>query len=135
MTAARARPAAKRAAKAGAMSAEAVRAHCLSFPHASEVIQWGDHPVFKIAGKMFAVLGSGAPGSNALSFKCADDSFAILTQLPGIVPAPYLARAKWVALERFDALPESDLRAYLRRAYDVVVARLPRKTQRTLGLA
>ena len=88
MTAARARPAAKRAAKAGAMSAEAVRAHCLSFPHASEVIQWGDHPVFKIAGKMFAVLGSGAPGSNALSFKCADDSFAILTQLPGIVPAP-----------------------------------------------
>lgn len=126
---------AARAAAADALTAADVRAHCLTFPRAELVVLWEDHPVFKIGGKMFAVLGTGAPGSNAISFKVADDSFAILTQLPGIVPAPYLARAKWVALQRFDALAAGDLRAYLRRAYDIVAGRLPRATRRALGFA
>lgn len=126
---------ARRPAPPPALDAAAVRAHCLSFPAASVVVQWGGLQVFKIGGKMFAVLGSGEPEGNAVSFKCADDSFAILTQLPGIVPAPYLARAKWVALERFDALAAEELRAYLRRAYDIVAARLPRAARRALGLA
>jgi len=37
------------------MDIEQVRAYCLSFPHATENVQWGNDLVFKIAGKMFAV--------------------------------------------------------------------------------
>jgi hypothetical protein len=46
-----------------------------------------------------------------------------------VIPAPYLARAKWVALESREAIPTTELRELLREAYDLVVAKLPRKTQ------
>jgi predicted DNA-binding protein (MmcQ/YjbR family) len=34
-----------------------VEKHLLSLPHATLVVQWGDSRVFKVGGKMFAVIG------------------------------------------------------------------------------
>jgi predicted DNA-binding protein (MmcQ/YjbR family) len=110
-----------------------VRKHCLSFPGATVTLQWGNDHVFKVGGKMFAVIGIYAGKFHGLSFKAAADSFVILTQLPGIVPAPYLARAQWVALDKLSALPAAELKAYLRRAYDIVAAGLPKSVQRKLA--
>ncbi len=84
------------------MDIEWVRRCCLSFPHTSEKVQWGNNLVFKIAEKIYAIAAL-EPGEIWLSFKCAPDEFAELIERPGIVPAPYLARAQWVALEREDA--------------------------------
>ena len=67
-----------------------------------------------------------------MSFKSAPEEFAELTEQPGVVPAPYLARAHWVALETDDALPRAEIQRRLRRAYDLVFARLPKKTQAAL---
>jgi predicted DNA-binding protein (MmcQ/YjbR family) len=113
------------------MSAEWVRQHCLSFPHATEQVQWGSDLVFKIAGKMFAVLAL-EPGPHVFSFKCTPESFAELTERPEIVPAPYLARAHWVAFQKADALPRTETKKLLRRAYDLVLANLPKKTRAAL---
>ena len=111
----------------------AVRKHCLSFPGATVNLQWGNDHVFKVGGKMFAVVGIYDGKFHGLSFKAAADSFMILTQLPGIVPAPYLARAQWVALDKLSALPSSELKAYLRRAYGIVASGLPKSVQRKLA--
>jgi len=117
-----------------ALTPAAVRKHCLSFPGASVNLQWGKDHVFKVGGKMFAVIGlSDAGRFLGMSFKAAPDSFVILTQLPGIVPAPYLARAQWVALDKLSALPAAELKAYLRRAYDIVASGLPKSVQRKLA--
>ncbi len=89
--------------------------------------------VFKVGGKIFAIAAL-EPSDVWVSFKCAPDAFAELTDRPGIVPAPYLARAHWVALESEDALPRGELIAHLRQAYDLVAAKLPRKTRQSLGL-
>src|SRR5882757_8230132 len=67
-----------------------------------------------------------------LSFKTSDEKFAELVERQGVIPAPYLARAKWVALEEREAIPAGELRELLREAYDLVVARLPKKTQISL---
>ncbi len=48
-------------------------------------------------------------------------------------PAPYLARAQWVALETEDALSVAELKQRLRNSYDLVFARLPRKTREALA--
>ena len=48
-----------------------MRAHCLSFPHATENVHWGNDLVFKIAGKMFAVMGLEGPAKYVMSFKCS----------------------------------------------------------------
>ena len=109
------------------MATEWIRQHCLSFPHATENVQWGNDLVFKIAGKMFAVLNL-EPGGNWLSFKCTAEEFAELVERPGVIPAPYLARASWVALETKDAIARAELQRLVRKSYELVAAKLPKKT-------
>lgn len=105
-----------------------MRKHCMSFPHATENVQWVKDLVFKIGGKMFAVATL-EPGELAFSFKCTPEKFAELVESPGIVPAPYLARAHWVAFERPDVLPRNETKQLLRQSYELVRASLPKKTQ------
>lgn len=110
------------------MDIEWVRNLCLSFPQTTEEEVWENDLTFKVAGKMFAhsVL---IPAPVWLSFKASDESFADLSERAGIIPAPYLARAKWVALETKDALSPAELSALLRASYDMVVAKLPKRTR------
>jgi predicted DNA-binding protein (MmcQ/YjbR family) len=114
------------------MDIEQVHAHCLSFPHVTEVVLWGNDLVFKIGGKMFAVIGLDAASDHCMSFKCTQEKFAELIERNGIVPAPYVARYHWVALERFNALNEKELKTLLRAAYDLVLAKLPKKLKAQL---
>src|SRR5437667_8814656 len=114
------------------MNIDWVRQYCLSLPHTTETVQWGDDLVFKIAGKMYTVTAL-VPGDHWLSFKCTPEEFARLVEQEGIIPAPYLARAHWVSLETADALPRAEINRLIHQAYDLVFARLPRKTQTQLG--
>jgi len=115
------------------MDIEQVHAYCLSFPHVTEVVLWGNDLVFKIGGKMFAVIGLDAASDHCMSFKCTPEKFAELIEKNGIVPAPYVARYHWVALERFNALSEKELKTLLRTAYDLVLAKLPKKLKAQLA--
>jgi len=108
------------------MDVDWLRKICLALPHATEQIQWGNDLLFKVHGKMFAITPL-EPAAVCLSFKCSEEAFAELTERPHIVPAPYLARAKWVALERRDAIAPDELAELLRTSYALVVARLPKK--------
>ncbi len=66
-------------------------AFCATLPHATHVVQWGDASVWKIGGKVFAIGGWSHGEAFAVTFKCSKTSFAILSELPGLRPAPYLA--------------------------------------------
>src|SRR5215467_1574605 len=89
------------------MDVEWVRRYCLSLPHTTETVQWGSDLVFKVAGKMYAVAAT-EPVRVWLSFKCSPENFAELVEREGVIPAPYMARAQWVALETPDALRASE---------------------------
>ncbi len=116
------------------MDIDWLREFCLSLPQTTEKLQWEDALVFKIGGKMYAVVSlEPGPGRTWLSFKCSIDNFASLVERAGIIPAPYLARAHWVALESDSAIPRDELKRLLREAYALIVARLPKKTQLTLS--
>jgi predicted DNA-binding protein (MmcQ/YjbR family) len=90
------------------IDAEWLRETCLALRGTSEQIQWGYDLVFKVGERMYAVAPM-EPASVCLSFKCSDESFGELTERPGIIPAPYLARAKWVALQTPDAISRNEL--------------------------
>ncbi len=109
-----------------------VRDYCLSLPHTTEKIQWQDDLVFKVGGKMYAVVAL-EPGDHWLSFKCTDEEFADLVERPGILPAPYMARAHWVSLETEDALPHAEIKRLLSQARDLIFAKLPKKTQAAMN--
>ena len=95
-------------------------------------MQWGCDLVFKVGGKMFAVTPL-EPAPVCLSFKATPENFVELTERANIIPAPYMARAQWVALETRDALPREELAALLRDSYQLVLGKLPKKIQATLG--
>ena len=113
------------------MNIDWVRKLCLALPGATEQTVWDGDLTFKDAGKMFAhTVLEVAPVW--LSFKCSPENFAELPERHGIIPAPYLARAQWVALETKDALSPDELARLLRESYDLVVAKLPKKTRESL---
>lgn len=111
---------------------EWLRAYCLSLPHTSEHVPWGNDLVFKVGGKMYAAAALG-PRGHRMSFKCAPEEFAELTERPGIVPAPYSARMQWVALESWDALSRTEIKRLVKLSYDLVFAKLPKKAQAELA--
>ncbi|HLY60417.1 MAG TPA: MmcQ/YjbR family DNA-binding protein [Terriglobia bacterium] len=110
------------------MNIEWIRKYCLSLPHTTEKIQWQDDLVFKVGGKMYAVVVL-IPAPVWMSFKSSAEEFAELVEQPGVIPAPYLARAQWVALTADCALPQAEIKRLLRQAHDLVLAKLPKKMQ------
>ncbi len=110
------------------MDLDAIRQYCLQFPHATENVQWGADLCFKIDGKLFLVAAMETVPQR-VSFKCTPENFAELCERPGIIPAPYMARAQWVSLERLNAVPDSELRALIADSYRLVWERLPKKRQ------
>jgi len=114
------------------MDIESLRSYCLSLPHATEDIQWGNDFLFRIGGKIFAGVNLDASSPNRLSFKCTPEQFAELIEKEDIVPAPYTARYHWVSLQRFDALDHTEIEGLVKHSYDMVLAKLPAKTRKTL---
>src|SRR6266436_2684550 len=107
------------------MNVDQLREICLSFQGATEQIQWGNDLVFKVGGKMFAVTPL-EPAPVLLSFKASPENFAELTERSDIIPAPYLARALWVALQTRDALPAEALGRSPGPPYAHLLTRLPK---------
>ena len=114
------------------MDAEWLRKLCLSFPGTTEQIQWGYDLLFKVGGKMFAITPL-EPAPVCLSFKASPEKFAELTERQYIIPAPYLARAQWVALQTRDAVAHDELAGLLRESYEMILAKLPKKMQEAIA--
>ena len=114
------------------MRLSALRQFALSLPQVTWVKQWGECLVFKVAGKMFLLLSLDAETLEGVVFKCTPEEFAVLTDIDGITQAPYCAKRHWVRVGDLAALPAAELERRIRRSYDLVVAKLPKKIQATL---
>lgn len=107
-------------------------AYCAKLPHAVSERKWQDTLVFSIERKMFALfLLDQKDKPTELWCKVDDDLFLSYTAQPGIEPAPYLARAKWVAIKR-NAMTDAMARNVLARAHNIIFAKLSKRVQRAL---
>ncbi len=107
---------------------------CLSLKGATLVVQWGESRVYKVGGKVFAVLSPAFEKPHHIAFKVSEESFHILTEDPNVIQAPYFAKTKWVSLRKLNAFSAKELKAYLSRAHAIVAAGLPKKKRQELGL-
>src|SRR5438874_5473641 len=114
------------------MNFDSLRKFCATRPGATRDIKWEADEVYSVGTKMFAVFWIDKTKAKTVSFKVDDERFLELTDRPGIVPAPYLARAHWVQIQRSDALADLEARALLERSHVLVKAKLPRKAQAAL---
>lgn len=97
-------------------------------------VQWGADQVYKVGGKMFAVMGDAVP-QGGVSFKVSDVAFEVLTETGRAIPAPYLARAKWVKFDDLAALDAAEVEDWLKTAHGLVAGKLTKKVRVELGLA
>ncbi|MDE3186003.1 MAG: MmcQ/YjbR family DNA-binding protein [Acidobacteriota bacterium] len=121
------------------MDNERIRVFCLGLPHVAETVNWGHHLVYwagdrDIGGKMFAMTDLEGTGTGVLWFHCGAERFHELLEVEGIIPAPYLAKAYWVTVERWDVLRPREIEDELRRAHTLVYEKLPRRTRTLLAL-
>lgn len=103
------------------------------WPGVGSDIKWDADLIFSVAGKMFCGLCLEGAEAGKLAFKVEPERFLEFTDRPGFRPAPYMARAHWVALDDPRGVDRDELDALLRRAYELVRAKLPKKTQRELA--
>lgn len=82
---------------------------------------------------MFCVVGLGQTPTSA-SFKVPDEEFDDISTRKGFVPAPYVARYKWVLAEDINILSAKEWQHYLTQSYNLVKAKLPAKIRKELDL-
>jgi predicted DNA-binding protein (MmcQ/YjbR family) len=106
-----------------------IEAFAMALPAVTKVIQWGASDVYKVGGKVFAIVGD-----DGASFKVSEIGFLALTEGGPGRQAPYCAKGQWANVP-LDALPAADLKDWLATAHGLIAAKLTRKLQAELGLA
>lgn len=114
------------------MKGEDIRQLCLAQPGATENVQWGEDLVFKVGGKMFLCMNANL--KEKYSFKVPQERFLELTDQPGVVPAPYLARAHWVQIDPAACkLADPALAELIVGSYHLVFGKLTKKLQKEIS--
>jgi predicted DNA-binding protein (MmcQ/YjbR family) len=121
------------------MDAERIRAFLLTLPHAVDTMQWGANLVFwvgdkAIGGKMFALVNLDADGNAVISYSAGPERYSELLETEGIVPAPYMARIYWVAIERWNVFRTHEWEQELRAAHTLTFNKLPPGVRAVLAM-
>ena len=117
------------------MTRDELNQFCAALPQTTHVVQWGNADVYKVGGKVFAVIGMGDTGAS-VTFKASEMAFEILSDSPGLRPAPYMASRglKWIQHYAEPGLSDDSLRDHIQASYDMVIAGLTKKKRADLGL-
>src|SRR5687767_2630657 len=114
------------------MDLEQLRSFCLSLPAVTEDVKWDHDLCFSVGGKMFCVASLDPPFTCA--FKVRDELFEELSVRDGFMPAPYMARAKWVKVNKPASLGKKEWQLYVKDSYEMIKAKLTRKARVELGI-
>lgn len=115
------------------LTADQLDALCGHWLGVTRDIKWETRLVFSVDAKMFAMTAADGSEPVYLYFKVPDERFLELTDRPGIVPAPYLARARWVMIDEPKRFATAELAELVLGSYALVRAKLAKKRQAALG--
>lgn len=116
------------------MNVAAILKYCSTLPAATHDVKWGADQVYSVGGKMFCVAFENAEGKGNVSFKVDDDLFLQYTDREGFIPAPYMARNKWVQVQDLKKVSDAELKNLIKRSHALVAMKLTKKLRGELGL-
>jgi predicted DNA-binding protein (MmcQ/YjbR family) len=114
------------------MDIDQLRAICAQLPAVTEDVKWDHDLVFSVGGKMFCVASLEPPFT--CSFKVADEEFETLSSQDGFEPAPYMARAKWVLVNKPGKMNKKEWARRVGESYEMVKQKLTKKARTELGI-
>lgn len=113
------------------MSIEVIQTICKQFKGVTEDIKWDDHLCFNVGGKMFLVTSPDTVPQSA-SFQVSEEEFDELTCTEGFMPAPYMAKYKWVYLDDINRLSKKEWEYYAKQSYQLKLAKLSNKLKKEI---
>src|SRR5215217_2005696 len=114
------------------MNIDSLRLFCKKLPGTTEDIKWGNDLCFSVGGKMYCVSSLEPPFK--IAFKVKDEEFEELSNREGFIPAPYMARAKWVLVTDRSKLHKKEWESYIRQSYELIKSKLTKKLRQELGI-
>ena len=104
---------------------------CLAQPEADEAFPFGaEAAVFRVAGKMFAIL---VDGPARISLKCNPGAAeALRAAFPAVQPGYHLSKRHWNTVSLDGSIDDELIREWIEDSYDLVVAGLPKAVRATL---
>lgn len=115
------------------MTLDVISEICNTLPSVTTDIKWEDHLCFNINEKMFFISSLDQKPTSA-SFKVSPEDFDLLVKKEGIIPAPYLARYKWVKIDDIQRLNKKEWTSYIEKSFYLVASKLSKKRQKELGI-
>lgn len=112
------------------MNIEELRAYCLQLKGATEEVKWDNDLCFLVGRKMFCVTNP--DGESRISFKVPDAVFDEVITTEDSIPAPYMARNKWVQVQGWKRFTDSERENYVKQSYELLKARLTKKLQKEI---
>ena len=115
------------------MNAESFRDYCLSKPAVTEGTPFGpDNIVFKVEGKMFALLAF-EEVPPAVNLKCDPDlALEWRDRYEQVRPGYHMNKKHWNTVELDGVIPEPEIRKMIDHSFDLVVQTLPKAKREKL---
>ncbi|HUY52587.1 MAG TPA: MmcQ/YjbR family DNA-binding protein [Streptosporangiaceae bacterium] len=109
------------------MTRDEVIAQCTAWPGAVEDYPFGDDTaVFKVAGKIFALVSLGAR-AGSVSLKCDPDlAVELRRRYPAVNAGYHLNKRHWNTIRLDGCVPGEELAELIGHSYELVVAGLTR---------
>ena len=67
------------------------------------------------------------------SFKTSDEDFEMLPSRPGFIPAPYMAKNKWIFVDDISRFSKKDWEKYLQSSYSLIASKLSLRMQKEIA--
>ncbi len=110
------------------MDHETLRNVCLSFPHTTEGLPFDEHSlVFKVHGKMFAILSLDAQPPRINLKNDPEVNEALREEHEGIIPGYHMNKAHWNTVIVDQELPWSLVQELISTSYQLIWQKLPKK--------
>ena len=115
------------------MNAESFRAHCLGKAAATEGTPFGpEDVVFKVAGKMFAILALEEVPPR-VNLKCDPDlALELRDRYEQVEPGYHMNKKHWNTVVLDGVIPEREIKKMIEHYYELVVQSLPKAKREKL---
>ncbi|MEZ4793342.1 MAG: MmcQ/YjbR family DNA-binding protein [Gelidibacter sp.] len=119
------------------MNIEQLREYCLKKKGVTEDFPFDEHTlVFKVLGKMFALVGleKWEIGHRSINLKCDPDyAEQLRAEYDSINPGYHMSKKHWNTVDLASGeIPPKFLMELIDHSYDMVVKNMPKKMQNTL---
>ena len=117
------------------MNVAAVKEHCSRYPGADSKAYGppSNVLVYYVGGRRFAYFKTSEPERWRFSICASPDRFLELTDVPGIKPARYMARHRWVTIVDVGSVPADYLRELIAWSYDKALSGLSARRQAAIA--